>query len=139
MLELDGLSAWYGEAQALREVSLRAAKGEVVTLLGRNGAGKTTALRCVMGLHTAMRGGVRLHDADLAALGPVRRARAGIGYVPDDRGIYSTLTVQEHLILPPKAADSAWDLERVYAAFPALRDRRSRSASTLSGGEQQML
>ena len=139
MLEIDGLSAWYGEAQALRDVSLRAAQGEVVTLVGRNGAGKTTALRCVMGLHTAMRGGLRLGDADLAALSPVRRARAGIGYVPDDRGIYSTLTVQEHLILPPKAADSAWDLERVYSAFPALRDRRSQSASKLSGGEQQML
>jgi branched-chain amino acid transport system ATP-binding protein len=139
MLEIDGLSAWYGEAQALRDVSLRAAQGEVVTLVGRNGAGKTTALRCVMGLHTAMRGSLRLGEADLATLGPVRRARAGIGYVPDDRGIYSTLTVQEHLILPPKAADSAWDLERVYEAFPALRDRRSRSASKLSGGEQQML
>ena len=139
MLEIDGLSAWYGEAQALRDVSLRAAQGEVVTLVGRNGAGKTTALRCVMGLHTAMRGGLRLGDADLAALSPVRRARAGIGYAPDDRGIYSTLTVQEHLILPPKAADSAWDLERVYSAFPALRDRRSQSASKLSGGEQQML
>ena len=139
MLEIGGLSAWYGEAQALRDVSLRAAPGEVVTLVGRNGAGKTTTLRCVMGLHTAMRGSVRLGDADLAALGPVRRARAGIGYVPDDRGIYSALTVQEHLILPPKAADSAWDLERVYAAFPALRDRRSQYASKLSGGEQQML
>ena len=139
MLEIDGLSAWYGEAQALRDVSLRAAQGEVVTLVGRNGAGKTTALRCVMGLHPAMRGGLRLGDADLAAQSPVRRARAGVGYVPDDRGIYSTLSVQEHLILPPKAADSTWDLERVYSAFPALRDRRSQSASKLSGGEQQML
>src|SRR3979490_2644956 len=139
MLEIEGLSAWYGEAQALRDLSLRAAQGEVVTLVGRNGAGKTTALRCVMGLHTAMRGSVRLGETDLGALGPVRRARAGVGYVPDDRGIYSTLTVQEHLILPPKAVDSAWDLERVYATFPALRDRRSHSASKLSGGEQQML
>jgi branched-chain amino acid transport system ATP-binding protein len=139
MLEIEGLSAWYGEAQALREVSLRAAPGEIVTLVGRNGAGKTTALRCVMGLHTRMQGTLRLGDTDLGPLGPERRARSGIGYVPDDRGIYSTLTVQEHLILPPKAADSAWDLERVYAAFPALGERRSRPASTLSGGEQQML
>ncbi|HEV2011167.1 MAG TPA: ABC transporter ATP-binding protein [Candidatus Limnocylindria bacterium] len=139
MLEVAGLDAWYGEAQALRDVNLRAGPGEVVTLVGRNGAGKTTALRCVMGLHRAMRGSVRLGDTDLAALGPVRRARAGIGYVPDDRGIYATLTVQEHLILPAKAADSAWDLDRVYAAFPALRDRRGQSASKLSGGEQQML
>src|SRR3981081_2884910 len=105
MLEVDGLSAWYGEAQALRDVSLRAAPGEVITLVGRNGAGKTTALRCVMGLHRAMSGGVRLGGRDLAPLGPVRRARAGLGYVPDDRGIYATLTVQEHLILPTQAAD----------------------------------
>jgi branched-chain amino acid transport system ATP-binding protein len=139
MLEIDGLSAWYGEAQALRDVSLRAAPGEIVTLVGRNGAGKTTALRCVMGLHHNMRGGLRLSDADLGSLGPVRRARAGLGYVPDDRGIYSTLTVHEHLILPPRAAGSAWDLDRVYSAFPALRDRRRQPASRLSGGEQQML
>jgi branched-chain amino acid transport system ATP-binding protein len=139
MLEIDGLSAWYGEAQALRDVSLRAAPGEIVTLVGRNGAGKTTALRCVMGLHRGMRGSVRLGDADLGPLGPALRARAGIGYVPDDRGIYATLTVHEHLILPAKLSASAWDLDRVYAAFPALRERRRQSASKLSGGEQQML
>ena len=139
MLEVSGLSAWYGEAQALREVSLRAAPGEIVTLVGRNGAGKTTALRCLMGLHPNMRGTVRLGDADLGPLGAVRRARSGIGYVPDDRGIYTTLTVEEHLILPPRAKDSAWDLARVYAAFPALRERRRQPARTLSGGEQQML
>jgi len=133
MLEVSGLDAWYGEAQALRDVSIRAAAGEVVTLMGRNGAGKTTALRCVMGLHSSMRG------SDLGALGPVQRARAGLGYVPDDRGIYATLTVEEHLILPPRAADSAWDVERVYAAFPALRARRGQYASKLSGGERQML
>ena len=139
MLEVSGLDAWYGEAQALRDVSIRAAAGEVITLMGRNGAGKTTALRCVMGLHSSMRGSVRLGDADLGALGPVQRARAGLGYVPDDRGIYATLTVEEHLILPPRAADSAWDVERVYAAFPALRARRGQYASKLSGGERQML
>ena len=139
MLEVSGLDAWYGEAQALRDVSIRAAAGEVITLMGRNGAGKTTALRCVMGLHSSMRGSVRLGDADLGALGPVQRARAGLGYVPDDRGIYATLTVEEHLILPPRAADSAWDVERVYAAFPALRTRRGQYASKLSGGERQML
>jgi len=139
MLEIVGLSAWYGEAQALRDVSLRAAPGEIVTLVGRNGAGKTTALRCVMGLHANMRGSVRLGEVDLTVLDPVRRARAGIGYVPDDRGIYATLTVHEHLILPPKLAGSAWELERVYAEFPALRERRGQPASKLSGGEQQML
>jgi branched-chain amino acid transport system ATP-binding protein len=120
-------------------VSLRAAPGEIITLVGRNGAGKTTALRCVMGLHRRMQGSVRLGDTELGPFGPARRARSGLGYVPDDRGIYATLTVQEHLILPPKAADSRWDLERVYAAFPALGARRGQAASKLSGGEQQML
>lgn len=139
MLEVDGLEAWYGEAQALRGLSLRAAPGEVVTLVGRNGAGKTTALRCVMGLHRAMKGTVRLGATDLGALDPVRRARAGLGYVPDDRGIYATLTVQENLILPARAAGSAWDLDRVYGAFPALKERRGQPASKLSGGEQQLL
>ena len=139
MLEVGDLSAWYGEAQALRGVTLRAEAGEIVTLVGRNGAGKTTALRCLMGLHRQMAGTVRLGGVELGALGPVRRARAGLGYVPDDRGIYATLTVQEHLILPPKARDSSWDLARVYAAFPALEARRRQPASKLSGGEQQML
>jgi branched-chain amino acid transport system ATP-binding protein len=86
-----------------------------------------------------MQGTVRLGDTDLTVLGPVRRARSGLGYVPDDRGIYATLTVQEHLILPPKARGSTWDLDRVYAAFPALQVRRHQPASKLSGGEQQML
>ena len=139
MLEVNALSAWYGEAQALRNVSLRAAPGEIVTLVGRNGAGKTTALRCLMGLHREMEGTVRLAEQDLSPLGPARRARAGLGYVPDDRGIFTTLTVQEHLLLPPKAQDSAWDLDRVYRAFPALQARRRQPASKLSGGEQQML
>ena len=139
MLDVSGLSAWYGEAQVLRAVSLRAEPGEIVTLVGRNGAGKTTALRCLMGLHREMEGTVRLGERDLGPLGPARRARAGLGYVPDDRGIYASLTVQEHLLLPPRAKDSAWDLDRVYAAFPALQARRRQSASKLSGGEQQML
>ena len=139
MLEVTALSAWYGEAQALRDVSLRAAAGEIVTLVGRNGAGKTTALRCLMGLHDHMSGTVRIGDRDLGGSGPVRRARSGLGYVPDDRGIYTSLTVEEHLLLPPRAASSSWTLERVYAAFPALRERRRQVASKLSGGEQQML
>ena len=139
MLEVGGLSAWYGEAQALREVSLEAAAGEVVTLVGRNGAGKSTLLRCLMGLHHQMRGTIRLGERDLGPLGPVRRARAGLGYVPDDRGIYATLSVEEHLLLPPRVGPSAWTLERIYAAFAALGARRARPASKLSGGEQQML
>jgi len=92
VIEVDGLSAWYGEAQALRGVSFRIGEGELITLVGRNGAGKTTALRCLMGLHDRMTGTVRLGGRDISGWTPERRAQAGIGYVPDDRGIYATLT-----------------------------------------------
>lgn len=139
MLSLRNLSAWYGEAQALREVSLSLERGEVVTLVGRNGAGKTTTLRCLMGLHSRMSGQVLLDDVDLADRPPHLRARAGLGYVPDDRGIYTTLSVEENLILPPKIGGGAWDLDRVYTAFPRLKERRGQSASKLSGGERQIL
>jgi branched-chain amino acid transport system ATP-binding protein len=164
MLRVDGLSSWYGEAQALREVSLEVGKGEIVTLVGRNGAGKTTLLRCLMGLHPAS-GTVSFLDEDITALGPHRRARRGLGYVPDDRGIYATLSVEENLLLPPArppespeggraflpggvggrpptgstAGPEPWSLERVYEAFPRLRERRRFPGTKLSGGEQQML
>ncbi|WP_344438235.1 ATP-binding cassette domain-containing protein, partial [Actinomadura bangladeshensis] len=97
MLSVDGLSAWYGEAQALREVSLRVDEGEIVTLVGRNGAGKTTLLRCLMGLHAAhgrTTGTVALSAADISAMSSHKRARRGLGYVPDDRGIFATLSVE---------------------------------------------
>ncbi|MFC5749988.1 ABC transporter ATP-binding protein [Actinomadura rugatobispora] len=138
MLRVDGLSSWYGEAQALREVSLEVGKGEIVTLVGRNGAGKTTLLRCLMGLHPAS-GTVSFLDEDITALGPHRRARRGLGYVPDDRGIYATLSVEENLLLPPETGPEPWSLERVYEAFPRLRERRRFPGTKLSGGEQQML
>ena len=93
VLEVDGLSALYGEAQALRDVSLHVGEGELVTLVGRNGAGKTTLLRCLMGLHRQSTGAVRLNGRDISGLPPYARARAGLGYVPDDRGIYATLAV----------------------------------------------
>lgn len=139
MIEVEGLSAWYGEAQALRGVSFRIGEGELITLVGRNGAGKTTALRCLMGLHRQMAGTVRLGGQDIAAWTPERRAQAGIGYVPDDRGVYATLTVEENLQLPPQVATTAWPLERVYRTFPMLKERRRAAGSKLSGGEQQIL
>ena len=131
--------ASYGEAQVLRGVSLDVAAGEVVTLVGRNGAGKTTLLRCLMGLHRSMRGTVELDGADISALPAHKRCRLGLGYVPDDRGIYTTLSVEENLTLPPVTGPDAWSLERVYEAFPVLRERRRQSGGHLSGGEQQML
>jgi len=139
LLEVDGLDAWYGEAQVLRDCSLTVAEGEVVTLVGRNGAGKTTLVRSVMGLHRQARGRVVLAGRDVAGLPPHRRARLGMGWVQDDRGVFANLTVEENLLLPPVVSDRAWSLEKVYDAFPALADRRRAGGTSLSGGEQQML
>ncbi|MFB4302000.1 ABC transporter ATP-binding protein [Actinomadura sp. NTSP31] len=139
MLRIDGLSAWYGEAQALRDVSLRVDKGEIVTLVGRNGAGKTTLLRCLMGLHKDAKGTIGFLDEDITALGPHKRARRGLGYVPDDRGVFATLSVEENLTLPTAMGPEPWSLERVYETFPRLRERRRFPGTKLSGGEQQML
>jgi len=139
MLRIDRLSAWYGEARALREVSLEVGEGEIVTLVGRNGAGKTTLLRTVMGLHTQAEGTVEFLGADVAKLAPHKRARRGLGYVPDDRGVYANLSVEENLTLPPSAGPHPWSLDQVYETFPRLRERRRSPGTKLSGGEQQML
>jgi branched-chain amino acid transport system ATP-binding protein len=139
MLEVTGLQAWYGEAQALHAVNLRVTAGEVVTLVGRNGAGKTTLVRSVMGLHRQVDGTVTFLGHDVTRVPAHRRARAGMGWVQDDRGIYASLTVEENLLLPPKVSELAWTLERVYESFPLLADRRKAPGTTLSGGEQQML
>ena len=139
-LEVSGLSAWYGEAKVLTDVDLRVDPGEVVTLVGRNGAGKTTLLRTVMGLHRHVDGVVRWRGEDLRRSSADRRAKRGIGWVPDDRGIYATLSVAENLQLPPVVdKDAAWSLDRVYEEFPVLKERRDFPGTKLSGGEQQML
>jgi branched-chain amino acid transport system ATP-binding protein len=138
-LVVADLSAWYGEAQAVRGVSFRVGGGELVTLVGRNGAGKTTVLRCVMGLHRQRQGSVHLGDVDLSDRAPHERARAGLAYVPDDRGIYASLSVAENLVLPPIVGHTHWPLDRVFDAFPVLYERRRHAATKLSGGEQQML
>jgi len=139
MLEVRDLKAWYGEAQALYGVSLDVADGEVVTLVGRNGAGKTTLLRSLIGLHRQAEGKVAFEGKDVLHLPAHKRARSGMGWVQDDRGIYANLSVEENLLLPPKVSDRAWELDQVYAAFPVLADRRKAPGTTLSGGEQQML
>jgi branched-chain amino acid transport system ATP-binding protein len=139
MLRVENLTASYGDATVLRDVSLTVDRGEVVTLVGRNGAGKSTLLRCIMGLHPAYSGMVVLDGRDLAGVPAHRRARLGLGWVPDDRGSYATLTVAESLTLPPVVGPDPWPLERVYETFPALRERRESASTKLSGGEQQML
>jgi branched-chain amino acid transport system ATP-binding protein len=139
VLEVTDLDAFYGEAQALHGVSLRVDEGEVVTLVGRNGAGKTTLLRSVIGLHRQVRGTISFDGRDITRLASHKRARAGIGWVQDDRGVYASLTVEENLLLPPVVSESAWPIEKVYESFPILADRRRSPGTTLSGGEQQML
>ena len=139
VLDVETLTARYGEARALADVSLDVGSGEVVTLVGRNGAGKTTLLRSIMGLHHHVRGHIRFDGQDIVKLPAHARARRGIGWVPDDRGIYATLSVEENLLLPPQVHADAWSLERVYDFFPVLRERRDFPGTKLSGGEQQML
>jgi branched-chain amino acid transport system ATP-binding protein len=137
MLRVEGLSAWYGAAQALREVALEVRAGEVVTIVGRNGAGKTTLLRCLMGLHKQQRGTVELAGTEVSRLPAHKRARLGLGWVPDDRGTYATLSVEEHLRLTP--GQDGWPLDRLYGTFPMLAERRKVAGTQLSGGEQQIL
>lgn len=139
MLRVEGLHAWYGESHVLHGVDLEVPAGEIVTLVGRNGMGKTTTLRCIMGLHHVKRGRISLDGADIADLTPQQIARRGVGWVQDDRGIYSSLTVLEHLRLPPVVGDQAWSLDRIFEAFPILRERGAVPGSKLSGGEQQIL
>ena len=139
LLTVTDLSAWYGEARVLTDVSVAVAPGEVATLVGRNGAGKTTLLRSVMGLHKQVKGTVSLDGTDLGRRSPDARARAGIGWVPDDRGIYASLSVEENLLLPPVVHESAWSIDKVYEHFPVLAERRDFPGTKLSGGEQQML
>jgi branched-chain amino acid transport system ATP-binding protein len=139
MLETLDLNAYYGESHVLRGIDLRVNRGEVVTLVGRNGAGKTTTLRTIMGIVRATSGDVLFEDASIARLRSDRIARRGIGFVPEERGIFSTLTVFENLTLPRKLGPAPWPLSRVYDVFPVLRERRGALGTTLSGGEQQML
>jgi branched-chain amino acid transport system ATP-binding protein len=143
VLRIEGLHAWYGESHVLHGVDLEVPAGEIVTLVGRNGMGKTTTLRCIMGLHTAKQGRILLDGRDITKLAPQQIARLGVGWVQDDRGIYSRLTVAEHLLLPPVVAaaggGAAWSLERIYNAFPILKERAAAPGSKLSGGEQQIL
>ncbi|HKX17980.1 MAG TPA: ABC transporter ATP-binding protein [bacterium] len=139
MLRVEGLHAWYGESHVLHGVDLDVPDGEIVTLVGRNGMGKTTALRCIMGLHRAKQGRITLDGRDITHLPPQQIARLGVGWVQDDRGIYSRLTVREHLRLPPVVGDQAWSLDRIFETFPILRERGGTPGSKLSGGEQQIL
>ncbi|MBD5654459.1 MAG: ABC transporter ATP-binding protein [Candidatus Eremiobacteraeota bacterium] len=139
VLETRALHAYYDESHVLRGVDLRVEKGEVVTLVGRNGAGKTTTLKSIMGIVRKTTGDITFEDAAIRGLSSDKIAKRGIGFVPEERGIYASLTVTENLTLPPITGTAAWSLERIYALFPALRERGRAMGTTLSGGEQQML
>jgi branched-chain amino acid transport system ATP-binding protein len=144
ILEVEGLDAAYGRAQVLFDVSLAVARGEIVALMGRNGAGKSTTLKVIMGLVLARARALRFAGRDIAGLPSYRIARLGLGYVPEDRRIFTDLTVYENLEVGTKpvvggAARQAWTPERLFAIFPNLADMQDRRASQMSGGEQQML
>ncbi|MBV8367149.1 MAG: ABC transporter ATP-binding protein [Candidatus Eremiobacteraeota bacterium] len=139
MLEVRELHAWYDESHALHGVGLDVGKGEVVTLVGRNGAGKSTTLKSIVGIIRKKRGSIRLHDEPIERQPSHRIARMGVAFVPEERGIYAGLSVMENLTLPPVVGASAWPLERIFALFPRLRERARSPGTTLSGGEQQML
>jgi branched-chain amino acid transport system ATP-binding protein len=139
VLKLDNLQAWYGESHILHGVELSVEEGEVVTLLGRNGAGRTTTLRAIMGLVGTRIGSVLVNGVETSRLAPHRIARIGVGYCPEERGIFAALSAEENLLLPPKLKGEAMQLEEIYAMFPNLKERASSPGTRLSGGEQQML
>jgi branched-chain amino acid transport system ATP-binding protein len=140
MLKIADLEAWYGESHILHGVELTVQEGEVVTLLGRNGAGRTTTLRAIMGLVGARSGSVRIDGMETVRLAPHRIARMGVGYCPEERGIFSSLSTEENLMLPPRLkGGQTMQLEEIYGIFPHLRERAASPGTRLSGGEQQML
>jgi branched-chain amino acid transport system ATP-binding protein len=139
LLRVAGLHAWYGESHILHGVDFAVGEGELVTLLGRNGAGKTTILKAIMGLVDRRRGSVAYAGSELIDLPPNRIARLGVGYCPEERGIFASLDVEENLLLPPAVRPGGMSAEEVYALFPNLAERRRSAGTKLSGGEQQML
>jgi branched-chain amino acid transport system ATP-binding protein len=138
-LEVSGLHGWYGESHVLHGVNLKVNEGEVVTLLGRNGAGRTSTLRAIMGLIGSRKGSIKVQGTETVGLSTHRIARLGLGYCPEERGIFSSLSAEENLMLPPRLAEGGMSVEQIYAMFPNLKERRASQGTRLSGGEQQML
>jgi len=139
MLEVSNLKSWYGESQALHGVDLTVGEGETITILGRNGVGKTTTLRTIMGIIRNRKGVIKLGGKDLMPVPLHRTAKYGLGFVPEERGIFATLSVEENLKLPPVVASGGMTLDEIYELFPNLYERRTSPGTKLSGGEQQML
>ncbi|MBB2774938.1 UNVERIFIED_ORG: branched-chain amino acid transport system ATP-binding protein [Comamonas terrigena] len=140
-LEIRNLEAWYGESHVLHGVDMVVHPGEVVTLLGRNGAGRTSTMRAIMGLTGARKGSVKINGQETVGLPTHKIAHFGVGYCPEERGIFSSLSCEENLLLPPplKTGHDGMSVEEIYAMFPNLAERRHSQGTRLSGGEQQML
>jgi branched-chain amino acid transport system ATP-binding protein len=140
MLKITNLEAWYGESHILHGVEFAVHEGEVVTLLGRNGAGRTTTLRAILGLVGSRRGSVLINGVEAVGLAPHQIARLGLGYCPEERGIFAALSTEENLLLPPRLKGTVgMQLEEIYDIFPNLLERATSPGTRLSGGEQQML
>jgi branched-chain amino acid transport system ATP-binding protein len=140
MLKIANLEAWYGESHILHGVEFSVQEGEIVTLLGRNGAGRTTTLRSIMGLVGSRKGSVLIEGVESVGFAPHQIARMGVGYCPEERGIFAALSTEENLLLPPRLKGAqGMRLEEIYDIFPNLRERSASPGTRLSGGEQQML
>ncbi len=139
MLVIRDLHAWYGESHVLQGINLEVKSGECVTLLGRNGAGRTSTLRAILGLVGKRTGSIRVGGKETISMPTHRIARLGLGYCPEERGIYASLTAEENLLLLPKVGEGGMSLEQIYAMFPNLKERAHSPGTRLSGGEQQML
>jgi branched-chain amino acid transport system ATP-binding protein len=139
LLRIEQLHAWYGESHILHGVDLVVHEGEVVTLLGRNGAGRTTTLRAIVGLTGTRKGSIRINGEEAIKLPPHRIAHLGVGYCPEERGIFASLSAEENLLLPPMVGKGGMGLNEIYEMFPNLKERASSPGTRLSGGEQQML
>ncbi len=139
LLRIEGLNAWYGESHILHGVDLAVSEGEVVCLLGRNGAGRTTTMRAVLGLTGARKGSIRINGEEAVKLPPHKIARLGVGYCPEERGIFASLSAEENLLLPPVIAAGGMSVNEIYGMFPNLKERAGSPGTRLSGGEQQML
>jgi branched-chain amino acid transport system ATP-binding protein len=139
LLDVRDLHAFYGESHILHGVNFSVSKGEVVTLLGRNGAGRTTTLKAILGLVGRRTGVIEVNGTDVIGFSTHRIAHLGVGYCPEERGIYASLSCEENLLLPPKVRDGGMGVDEIYGMFPNLKERRSSQGTRLSGGEQQML
>lgn len=139
LLRIDNLHAWYGESHVLHGVNMHVGEGEVVSLLGRNGAGRTTTMRAIVGLTGKRTGSIRINGKESINLPPHKVARLGLGYCPEERGIFASLSAEENLMLPPPVAPGGMSVAEIYDMFPNLKERAASPGTRLSGGEQQML